>query len=122
MLLKSALETEVDFNITTKQYDLEEKFAALLIPTVLLIANLFTIQNTNGLGCFSWVCLSRGANPRLDFWIAFLNVLNCLKDRIISLKFCVCPSTWSPGGAGGSAWEQQQMMLTFTSRADQEIP
>lgn len=82
MSLNSALETEINFNITTKQYDLEEELVALLVPAVLLIVNLFTSQNTNSLGCLSWVCLSRGANPHLDFWSAFLNVLDCLKSLI----------------------------------------
>lgn len=44
MLLNSALETEINCNVITRQYDLEEKFTALPVPVVLLIINLFASQ------------------------------------------------------------------------------
>lgn len=79
---------------------MKRKFAALLILKVLLIANLFTSQNINDLGCISWVCLRRGVDTHLDFWFVFLNVLDCLKGPTAIpasfLKFRTCARHMEP--------------------------
>lgn len=77
-----------------EQYNLEGKFVGLLMPPVLSITNLFTSQNINSDGCFSWECLSRGSDLHLDVWNAFLNVLDCSEThynpRLCLQVLCRC--------------------------------